>query len=661
MLNEFIKKLELRRPVMGLVQDNPDIFSHGADGRIFMSDSGFEGLLKFLEKGEPSSYPIALQAGVRWAVGAQRIELRRYLNSHGVRTWACLWAMRRLRSGDDILVREYAASDICFIQILLLKEMDFCKAAPFLIERFIIKRGADDDLRSMAMLALMRLLDQGVAPETIKELQVRYPRVTALSGWRPGIPGKDLQLNIPQSRGQVDFHQMVRSVQDMKSFSSLTRTVYLISLFHVPLNRREWSSLLLTKTDHQYFAKLIQAGALETCEQGVIMSSSPSIKRTINDFLFESYGLAKETAQRNEEAKRREVREKKVKNSELDRQALAMLPDGVICVQDGSGLYYMNPAAEKTIGEDSILKRGLFGPAPMEKALAGYSPSRVKEQLKSCFDADEANGEIFGDRITFISGEKRYDITLGQKVILIRDTTDQRLIDEEIGKLYRHEMRAALDVLAAGLESAMISVRRGQMEESLKCLEQVENKRSDLVGMLKERIDFIRLHSDSFRIKPVQVNLNLVIEKVVERYREKAAAKGVVIRSNHMEVDPTLVKGEERFLQRAIDNVARNAIKFTAENSEINISMDFSNREVSIEIKDSGPGIPKENLRRIFGLGYTTNGAGRGLYLAKRIIAAHGGSISATSEPGQGALFRLTIPLERGEMYDRSDISAHSR
>ena len=63
------------------------------------------------------------------------------------------------------------------------------------------------------------------------------------------------------------------------------------------------------------------------------------------------------------------------------------------------------------------------------------------------------------------------------------------------------------------------------------------------------------------------------------------------------------------------------------------------------EYRDSGVGIPPQNLGKIFRLGFTTDGTGRGLYLARRIAVAHGGRIEVTSRPGQGSAFTFRLPL----------------
>ncbi len=656
-----MRNIERRRPIDGLISEYSHLFKEQKDGVIQLSDYGFDSLMGFLENDKSSIRHIAIQVGAKWAAGSQRIRLRKFIAASGVQTWACLWAMLRLRSGLEALFQEYESNDICFIQILLLKELDFEKAAPFIIERFLLAKEINKDIRSMATLALNGLLDQGVSPETVRELQLKYPRLESLGRWRPKIPGQAPRLNLSRPNGRVDFHQMVRSVQDMKSFASLTRTVYLISLFHTPLTQKEWSSLLLTPTDYQYFEKMVNAGVLEFSGHGLQMSSSTVVKRTINDFLFESYGLAKETAKRNEAVKKKEDRERKVKSAGLDRQALNMVPDGIICVEKNGRLYYANPAAEKILNQNDFLRQALFGSDSIEQALSNYSPASIKDNIQSFTDGSGISVEIFGDRVCVSSQEKQYDVTLGKEVLLIRDNTNQRLVDEEIGKLYRHELNAALDVLGAGVSLAIDMIKEGRSEESLKCLEQVEQKRLDLANMLRERFDFIRLHSESFKIRQSKFVLNDLIDRVVDRNMEKAASKGVELVTDHMELEPIHINGEERFLQTAIDNVIRNAIKFSPENSQAQIRLGIIDNWVHIKIQDSGPGIPKENLRRIFNLGFTTNGAGRGLYMAKRIVSAHGGAIDVHSEPGKGCLFCLKLPYQLGDSYDGTNFGPNRR
>ena len=162
--------------------------------------------------------------------------------------------------------------------------------------------------------------------------------------------------------------------------------------------------------------------------------------------------------------------------------------------------------------------------------------------------------------------------------------------------------------------------------------------------MLEERIDFIRLHSDSFQIQPHPLNLNILVDRCVENYSEAAANKKVRIRSNHLEGPGIFVGGEERFLRRAIDNLIRNAIKFCMQGGNIFITLESLNNEARFSVEDDGPGIPPNHLGKIFQLGFTTGGSGRGLYLAKKIAQAHMGRLEVKSDVGKGACFILSLP-----------------
>jgi signal transduction histidine kinase len=502
-----------------------------------------------------------------------------------------------------------------------------------------------EELRATSRLCILRLLDSVVSPDLVRSLQSSYPGVQILNQWRPAIPGRSLDSNRGPNPGHIDFHQLVRSVHDMKELSSLTRIVYLVSSFYVPLTDKEWRTLWLSQTDQLFFDRLRLATVVEASNGGFMLSTDPSKQAVVKKFLYESYSLAKESVRRRRADRLKEDRERKVRNSELDRQALEMVTDGIICVDRTGLLYYVNRAAESMLNENRLLRERLFGAGSLEDALRSYSREGVLSRIRASIRQDEDRAEIFGDRAVIESGGKRFEVELGPQVILLRDTTDQHLIDNEIGKLYRHELKAALDVMGVGLSSVKQFISEGRTEEGMEFLEQVEAKRVELFSMLEERIDFIRLHSDSFHIRPSTVNLNLVVDKCVTNYRDAAVTRGVTVKSNHLHTSGIQVMGEERFLVRALDNILRNAVKFSRKGKEIKVSIGEVNFEAFVRVEDSGPGIPPENLGKIFQLGFTTGGTGRGLYLARRIAAAHGGRIDVKSKVGNGATFTFWLPL----------------
>jgi signal transduction histidine kinase len=644
MLNKFFKELEKRPALNGLLSRFEHLFDEDPAHHPRFSDKAFDALLAFLENGEASFQNVAVQAGVKWSASSQKVMLRNTIIRRGFLTPSCLWAYRQLRGSTDDICQEFPSPEMGFMQILLLKETEPTHSVPFLIEHFLNRREIPEELRAASRLCILRLLDSGVTPEQLKALKSRYSEIEILHQWRPGIPGRHLDLNRTGNPPAIDFHQLIRTVHDMKELSSLTRTVYLISLFYVPLNDREWRSLLLSRTDQLFFQRLLHSGVMEAHNGGFLLSPETTKQTVVKKFLYESYTLAKESVNRNRIERLKEERERRVRSSELDRQALEMVSDGIICVDRTGLLYYTNPAAERILSENKPLRERLLGSGSLEEVLRRYSRESVLSRLRASMRDDDSI-QIFGNRAVIKSGMKRFDVEVGPQVVLIRDTTDQYLIDEEIGKLYRHELKAAIDVVGVGLDSARLLVKEGRVEEGIEFLDQVEEKRKELFTMLEERIDFIRLHSDAFEIRPVSVNLNMVVDRCVGNYREAARSQGVSIVSNHLHIEPVHVRGEERFLVRALDNLIRNAVKFSGKGAEVKLTLGEANREAYVRVEDTGPGIPSENLGKVFQLGFTTGGSGRGLYLARRIATAHDGRIELKSKPGCGASFTLRLPL----------------
>ncbi len=117
------------------------------------------------------------------------------------------------------------------------------------------------------------------------------------------------------------------------------------------------------------------------------------------------------------------------------------------------------------------------------------------------------------------------------------------------------------------------------------------------------------------------------------------------------EVPPVLANGDE--IEQVLNNIVSNAIKFTPSGGEILLSLHADVQEVTIFVRDSGVGIPPEDLPRIFERFYRVDkarsrqmgGTGLGLAIAQQIIEGHGGRIWVESEPGQGTTVSFTLPV----------------
>jgi two-component system sensor histidine kinase/response regulator len=115
------------------------------------------------------------------------------------------------------------------------------------------------------------------------------------------------------------------------------------------------------------------------------------------------------------------------------------------------------------------------------------------------------------------------------------------------------------------------------------------------------------------------------------------------------------VRIDESYMARVIDNLVSNAIKYTAAGGRVKVGVVCGTEHVTIEVADTGLGIPKEDLPHIFDAFYRVRhgdqedveGSGLGLSIVKTIVEQHGGTVKVKSEPGQGSTFRVILPRQR--------------
>jgi len=122
-------------------------------------------------------------------------------------------------------------------------------------------------------------------------------------------------------------------------------------------------------------------------------------------------------------------------------------------------------------------------------------------------------------------------------------------------------------------------------------------------------------------------------------------------------VEPVVVSGNADYLRRALWALIDNASKYNPPGGKVTLAVEKNDRAAFFSVQDTGPGIPKEELPRIFERFYRSDrargqgkGFGLGLALAKEIVEAHGGRIEVQSRPGKGSLFTVIMPLEKREI-----------
>ncbi|HEY4357510.1 MAG TPA: ATP-binding protein [Acidobacteriaceae bacterium] len=223
----------------------------------------------------------------------------------------------------------------------------------------------------------------------------------------------------------------------------------------------------------------------------------------------------------------------------------------------------------------------------------------------------------------------------------------QRLLLRDVS----HELRSPLARLSVALELAHEDAEPA-LDQHLGRIEREAERLNQLIGQLLTLSSLeTRERTSTFR----PVSLNLLCEQIVPdaEYEAQQHSCSVMLE----ETSDCSVFGDRELLYRAIENVVRNAIRYTEPNTEVTISVGETvvegKRSARIEVSDRGPGIPDAELAHIFRPFYrvdqarssNTGGSGVGLAITERAVRLHGGTVRATNRTGGGTSIQMVFPV----------------
>jgi signal transduction histidine kinase len=218
-----------------------------------------------------------------------------------------------------------------------------------------------------------------------------------------------------------------------------------------------------------------------------------------------------------------------------------------------------------------------------------------------------------------------------------------------------HELRTPLNTLFLETQLRKMQIERGNLaafapEQLGKMVARDDRQIRNMVRLIDDMLDVSRIRSGALSVRPAQVELARLLQRVIDDLEQQALAVGSRITLDA----PQPVDGwwDEFRIEQVVVNLLTNALRYGS-GKPVEVGLSATPDGARIEVRDHGIGISEQDQQRIFqqfergGGGKSADGLGLGLYITRQLVEAHGGRISVSSEPGQGSIFRLDLPQGR--------------
>ena len=367
-------------------------------------------------------------------------------------------------------------------------------------------------------------------------------------------------------------------------------------------------------------------------------------------------------------------REDKLRDSENKfRSVSESAVDGIITTDTEGRIVIINHSTEKIFGYFEGELKG--------KLVDMLMPERLREnfrtRLKNLYSEDNIEKTPYesmglrkdGTEFTFEISQSVWSFE-GKNFTtsIIRDISERKKTEQKLEKSLQklleldklksmfiasmsHELRTPLNSII-GFTGIILQGMVGDInDEQKKQLQIVKNSANHLLGLINDVIDISKIESDKIDLYIEELDLKNILIELKDSFRESADKKGLKLDLNMAE--RIMIAGDERRIKQVIMNLMSNAVKFS-QKGQININVEKKDENVEISVMDTGMGIKKEDMSKLFKAFSRINvdgvpapeGTGLGLYLSKKLAHMMGGDITASSEFGKGSIFTFILPLK---------------
>ncbi|MEH6438098.1 hybrid sensor histidine kinase/response regulator [Massilia sp. DD77] len=304
-------------------------------------------------------------------------------------------------------------------------------------------------------------------------------------------------------------------------------------------------------------------------------------------------------------------------------------------------------------------------------AFKGYESGAV-DFLYKPLDPDAVRGKVK----VFVALDQQRRETRRQMAALERSRQEQETLLRELNatqeelqrslrmrdefmSLVAHELRTPLNTLFLETQMRSLQIRRGntaafspdQMEAMVR---RDERQIKAMIRLIDDMLDVSRMRSGKLSIRPCNVELVSLLERVVSDMALQAASTGTTL--TLVPHDPVVGCWDEFRIEQVVVNLLTNALRYGG-GQPVEVSVQLDGDRVRVDVRDQGKGIAATDIERIFepyergARNGEPKGLGLGLYISRQLAVSHGGELRVTSKPGEGSTFSLHLPCSEQEAF----------
>lgn len=271
---------------------------------------------------------------------------------------------------------------------------------------------------------------------------------------------------------------------------------------------------------------------------------------------------------------------------------------------------------------------------------------RTQELAKANVKQEEQIKEL--DRASKLLVKRDFELQQANNLLREMDQAKTQFVS-----VAAHQLRTPLSVSKWTYQMLLSEDFGALTQEQKEVLERGDTMNEQMIHLVSDLLDVARIESGRvvYDFEPIELRSFLMF--LQDLYRERSEEKHVSLTIDLPEEHPVMIKGDEIRMKMIFQNLLDNAFKFTREGGSIRVSWQPKGKMIEFKIEDTGIGITKEELPRLFSKFFRaknamlmdTSGTGLGLYIVSSIVHTHGGNIWVESQEGKGTTFFFTLPL----------------